>query len=204
MKAIIPDLPEKLKGIRPNQALLHEVVVAEMANRRQANAHTKTRGEVSGGGKKPWRQKGTGRARVGSTRTPVWKGGGVTFGPREDRSYSVRMPRKKKQSAALHALVQRYNEGGLMVADSLVPEQPKTRLAAQLLREIFPEEGAKVLIIEAGARADEEISRYYRNIPGVTVTRWNNINALRILSHDKLVFTGPAWEEYLREKNGDK
>jgi len=198
--AEVPDFPDALKDISSGSVLLYETVVAELANRRQSNAHTKGRGAVSGGGRKPFRQKGTGRARAGSTRSPIWKGGGVTFGPSNERNYSHRITRKKKQGARLVAFARRLEEGNLFVSGKLMPEEPKTRFAAAILKEIFPEDMGKVLIlVEKGT---EELRRVYRNIPGVSVTLWENANAYRVISHDKVLFTDEAWKEFTGANGG--
>ncbi len=202
MRAIRPELPDSLKGIKPRRALFYEVADAQLSARRQSAGHTKTRDEVSGGGRKPWRQKGTGRARSGSSRSPVWTGGGVTFGPRNERDYRKNLPRKKRQKAALEAVIQRLNEDNLRVADELMPEQPKTRLAAEILSEIFPGKEAKTLILTEGS--DAGIRRVYGNIRNVSVKRRQDLNLLMILSHERVLFTSSAWDGFLKERAGGK
>lgn len=198
MKAVTPKLPKKLKEIKVNNALLHEVVDVMLSNRRFAKACTKTRSEVSGGGKKPWRQKGTGRARVGSNRSPIWKGGGVIFGPTRKQSYNRGIPRKKKQLAVLQMIVQRINEKNLKVVDSIEFAEPKTKLAAGLLKDIFGEEYNKVLVLVEGKNQD--ICRSFRNISNVTVSEWNNMNTYSLLAHDKILFDKNAWKNFIAAK----
>ncbi len=113
------DLPDTVFGVRYNAALVKQVIDAQLANRRSPWAHTKTRGEVSGGGKKPWRQKGTGRARHGSTRSPIWVGGGVAHGPRNDRDYSQKVNKKMKQAALFAAISRKAKDGEVKVFDTL-------------------------------------------------------------------------------------
>ena len=125
-------LDESIFNARVSSALVHEALVAQLAGRRRRTASTKTRGEVSGGGIKPWRQKGTGRARVGSIRSPLWKHGGVTFGPRPVSS-SVSFPRRKRKNAIKHILSAKFKEGNLRVVDSLQLEEPRTKFANQVL-----------------------------------------------------------------------
>lgn len=201
--AKVPDKPEFFNQLSKSSVILYEAVVAELANRRQSNAHTKDRAAVSGGGRKPFRQKGTGRARAGSTRSPVWKGGGVTFGPKNVRNYSHNISKKKKKSARLVAFSKRLDEDNLFVSDKLMPSEPKTRMAAEILREIFPENnmGKLLILVERGT---EELRRVYRNIPGVSVTLWENANAYRVISHDNIIFTGKAWQEFTGEADGEK
>ena len=114
MKVVTPKLPAKLKEVKVNKALLHEVIDNTLSNQRCGGAYTKTRSEVSGGGKKPWRQKGTGRARVGSNRSPIWRGGGITFGPTKEQSFKKSIPKKKKRKAILEMIVQRIKEKTLL------------------------------------------------------------------------------------------
>jgi large subunit ribosomal protein L4 len=199
MNIITPQLPEELKTTKINMALLHEAVEARLSGRRRATAHTKTRSEVSGGGKKPWRQKGTGRARVGSSRNPAWKGGGVTFGPRNERNYKKEMTRKKKKAAALTALALRIKEDNLKIVDDINLPEPKTRAAVKSLREIFEDmEKHKILVLVNGDARD--IFRSFRNISNVTVSDWKDINSYMLLEHEKILFSKQAWEGFLGSK----
>lgn len=125
------ELNESVFGVEVNEALLHQAVVMQLASQRLGTHSTKTRGLVRGGGRKPWKQKGTGRARAGSTRSPIWVGGGVTFGP-QPRSYAFKMPRKQRRLALKSALSAKLTEGELVVVDSVNFEQPKTKNVVQM------------------------------------------------------------------------
>lgn len=126
-------LPENIFGLPWNADLVHQVVTSMQANARHSNAHTKTRGEVRGGGKKPWQQKGTGRARHGSSRSPIWKGGGVTHGPRSDKNYEVKINRAMRQKALLVTLSRKYKDGEVIFVDSLEMAAPKTATAKAMM-----------------------------------------------------------------------
>ena len=126
-------LPENIFGLPWNADLVHQVVTAMQANARHTNAHTKDRGEVRGGGRKPWQQKGTGRARHGSSRSPIWKGGGVTHGPRNDKNYSVKINRSMRQKALLVTLSKKYKDGEVIFVDTIEMKAPKTAVAKAML-----------------------------------------------------------------------
>ncbi len=127
-------LPENIFGLTWNADLVHQVVISMQANARHSTAHTKTRGEVRGGGKKPWQQKGTGRARHGSSRSPIWKGGGVTHGPRSDKNYEVKINRSMRQKALLVTLSRKYKDGEVIFVDSLEMAAPKTAVAKAMMQ----------------------------------------------------------------------
>ncbi|UCD25135.1 MAG: 50S ribosomal protein L4 [Gemmatimonadota bacterium] len=175
-------LPQEFDGT-VNQAVLYQAVRAFRNNQRQGNASTKTRAEVSGGTRKPWRQKGTGRARQGTTRSPIWAGGGIAFGPRP-RSYRIELPRKVRQSARQSALNARANEGALYVIEAFEFGQPKTREMIQLLEKLELS-SKKVLILTNGVRPEVFLS--CRNIPTVDVMRYTDASAYSILWADALV-----------------
>jgi len=175
-------LPEEFDGT-VNEAVLYHAVRALLNNRRQGTASTKTRGEVSGGNRKPWRQKGTGRARQGSIRSPIWRGGGIVFGPKP-RSYRTDVPRKVRQAARQSALNARANEGSLGVIEALEFDAPKTKRLAELLAKLGLSE-KKVLILTAETRP--EVYRSGRNLPRVRVLRYADASALDILWSDALV-----------------
>lgn len=170
-----------------NEAAMHEVVVAYLANQRRGTAETKTRGLVSGGGRKPWRQKGTGRARHGSTRSPIWTGGGTVFGP-HPRDYTIRLPRKIKRAALKSALTSKYNSNEIIVLDQLSMEEPKTKEITQLLSNLKVQ-GKAVLITADPAPA---VYRSARNIPGVSTNIVNNINTYQVLNSGSLILTRDA------------
>ncbi len=129
-------LPKEIFGVKLNRDLMHQVVVSQMANRRQVIAHTKGRGEVSGGGKKPWAQKGTGRARHGSIRSPLWKGGGTTFGPTKEANFKKKIPIQMKRRALFMALSEKFRNNLLVVMDALKIEKLKTKLVAEILKKL--------------------------------------------------------------------
>jgi len=184
------ELPDEIFGVQVKRALLHEVVRNHLANRRQGSASTKTRGFVSGGGRKPWRQKGTGRARAGSIRSPLWKGGGTVFGPRP-RDYSYKLPKKVKWAALSSALTAKLSDGELMVIDELSVTEPKTRLLIGLLRALGLQRNTLIIIPEK----DGILELAARNIPWVDVTRVSELNAYTILSHEKIILTKGAVEK---------
>lgn len=181
------ELPSSIFGAKVNPSLLHEVVRMYQANRRRGTASTKTRGEVRGSGTKPWRQKGTGRARVGSARTPVWRGGGVVFGPKPvDYSYTV--PRKKLGIALRQALSDKVNNGEISVIDKFEIASPKTKEMASILKELDVK-GRVAIVLE---RVDEKVKRAGRNIPFLRVITARDLNAYDVLLCNRLILTRAA------------
>ena len=178
------DLDDAVFGITPNVAVLHQVVTAQLAAARSGTHSTLTRAEVRGGGKKPWRQKGTGRARQGSTRSPHWVGGGVAMGPKP-RSYKQKTPKKMVQLALRSALSDRASEGKVAVVDSWDFSSPKTREAKDAL-EALGLTGKVLIVIN---RDDETAYRSFRNLPDVDVMLDSELNAYDILCNDWVVFT---------------
>lgn len=176
--------------VRPH--LLHEAVRMQRANRRAGTHATKTRGLVSGGGKKPWRQKGTGRARAGSSRSPVWVGGATVFGP-QPRDYSYRIPASARRAALCSALAAKRRDGQLLVVDQIVLDAPKTKLLAQLVEGL---QAPNALIIVASR--DEALERAARNLPLVKVLRAEGANVYDILRYDRLILTRDAVEALQR------
>ncbi len=181
------ELNEAIFGIEPNEAVLFEAVVQQRASLRQGNHKVKNRSEVAGGGRKPWRQKGTGRARQGSIRSPQWRGGGVVFGP-TPRSYSYKLPRKVRRLALLSALSSKVREENLIVLDGLAFDAPKTKDFVQVLKDLSIDK--KALIVTADL--DETVELSARNIPGISVITANGINVLDLVAHEKLVMTKAA------------
>jgi large subunit ribosomal protein L4 len=175
------ELQEEIFGVPVRGHVLHEVVTWQRACRRAGTASTKTRGEVRGGGRKPWKQKGTGRARVGSTRSPIWRGGGVTFGPKP-RSYAYTLPKKVRRLALKMALSSKLQAGQLLVLDEYPHTTPKTKDFVQVLRNL---EVAKVLIIAPEAHQALELSA--RNVPHVQVMLPAGLNVYDILKYEHLV-----------------
>ena len=170
-----------------NQAAMHEVVVAYLANQRRGTAAAKTRGLVSGGGRKPWRQKGTGRARHGSTRSPIWTGGGVVFGP-HPRDYTVRMPKKLKRAALKSALTSKYNNNELIVLDQFTMEEPKTAEIVKLLNNLKVEGKAVLMTAESAPT----VYKSARNIPTISTGMVTNINTYQVLNSGALILTKDA------------
>jgi len=181
------ELNDNVFGIEPNKAVLYDFVKMQMANKRVGTAATKTRGKVSGGGRKPWRQKGTGRARVGSTRNPLWTGGGVVFGP-HPRDYSYKLPRKVRRLAMRSALSTKVKEDNIIVVDELTFAEPKTRLMVETLQALNA--GKKTLVVIADG--DENVTKSARNIPGVKPLRVDFINVYDLLHYDTLLITKDA------------
>ncbi|MGH8923045.1 MAG: 50S ribosomal protein L4 [Acidimicrobiia bacterium] len=178
------DLKGEVFGIEPNHALMHQVVTAQLAGARAGTHKTKTRAEVRGGGAKPWRQKGTGRARHGSIRSPIWRGGGVAHGP-TPRDYSQRTPKKMKRLALYSALSVRASESAIRVIDSFDWERPRTRDAVRLLGAV--EAGGKTLLVLG--RNDETARRAFRNLPQIWITTPDQISAYGVLWASQVVFT---------------
>lgn len=166
--------------------LLYEVVRMQQANRRAGTAATKTRALVSGGGKKPWRQKGTGRARAGSSRSPIWRGGAVIFGP-QPRDYSYRLPASARKAALCSALAAKAREGKLIVVDKIALDAPKTKLLIKVMAGLNVD-SAVILI----AGRDDSLERAARNLPLVKVLRTEGANVYDLLRHDRLIITQAA------------
>jgi len=184
------ELNESVFGIEPNQHVLFEAIVMQRASLRQGTHKTKIRSEVAGGGKKPWRQKGTGRARQGSIRSPQWRGGGTVFGP-VPRSYSYKLPKKVRRLAIKSALSTKVLEENILVLESLAFEAPKTKDFKAVLNGLSVEK--KALVVTADL--DENVALSARNIPGVTVVTATGINVLDVVNHEKLIMTKAAVEK---------
>ncbi|SHK47255.1 LSU ribosomal protein L4P [Hathewaya proteolytica DSM 3090] len=175
------ELNESVFGVEVNNAVMHQVVVAQLANKRQGTQSAKTRAEVSGGGKKPWRQKGTGRARQGSTRSPQWVGGGIVFAPKP-RCYRMSVLKKVRALAIKSALSSKVLENNIIVLDSLNFEAPKTKEVVKMLNAF---EAKKTLILTEESNAN--VYKSARNIEGVAVLPINNINVYDLLKYDKIM-----------------
>lgn len=177
-------LDEAIFGIEPNMPVLHQVVTAQLAAKRAGSASTKTRAEVRGGGRKPWRQKGLGRARHGSIRSPQWVGGGVAHGPRP-RSYAQRTPKKMKRLAVRSALSARASESAVLVVESLEWTEPKTKNAKALLESI----GATGKTLVVLGKGDDVATKSFRNLPEIVLTHPGRITAYDVLWASNVVFT---------------
>ena len=180
------ELNDAVFGVEINEHLVHMAVVSQLANKRQGTQSAKTRSEVSGGGRKPWRQKGTGHARQGSTRSPQWKGGGVVFAPKP-RDYSVKLNKKESRLALLSALTSRVNEKKFIVVDELAFDTPKTKNFASVMNNLKFD---KALVVLADDNKNVILSA--RNIPSVKTASTNTINVYDILKYDTMVVTKAA------------
>lgn len=183
-------LSESVFGVKAPQALIHEVVTAYQANKRHGTHSTKTRGEVSGGGLKPWKQKHTGRARAGSTRSPLWRHGGITFGPKPHGYYQA-VSTAKRQLALRAVLSDFAKDGRLAVVDAFKVAEPKTKRVVDILKKLNLPEGS-VLVTEA---ADPVLLRAARNVAGLQICRAENLNSYGALLAKRLVFTRAALEQ---------
>ncbi|MFQ5587510.1 MAG: 50S ribosomal protein L4 [Nitrospiria bacterium] len=177
-------LDEGVFGVPVSPVLLHEVVQMQRASMRQGTASTKTRGLVRGGGKKPWRQKGTGRARAGSSRSPIWRGGGTTFGPMP-RNYAYSMPKKKVRKALYSALSSKVRDGSLVVLDEWVFSDVKTKSMANLLQKL----GLSGRILIAVTQKGEDLVCMTRNLPNVTLVETRNLDVYSLMLHETLLIT---------------
>jgi len=184
------DVPAAVLAGPLRESLLHEVVRSQLASRRAGTAATKTRGFVSGGGKKPWRQKGTGRARAGSSRSPIWAGGGTIFGP-QPRNYTYRLPKTARRAALRAAVGARHSTGKLLVVDGLQLPEAKTKRMVECLHGLGLE-GESVLVVLA--HPDDAVQRAARNLPGVKVLLAGGLNVYDVLRHAALVMTREALE----------
>ena len=178
-------LNKAIFGLNWNADLVHQVVRAALANRRTVLASTKDRSEVRGGGRKPWRQKGTGRARHGSIRSPLWRHGGVTFGPTSERNFKLKINKKMARKAFLTALSAKIRDNEILILDDLKLPAPKTKEMAKIIKN-FPQIKTALLILDGNK---ESIKRAGNNLPNLEITNINNLNILDILKHQYLIFT---------------
>lgn len=181
------ELNESVFGVEVNEGLVHQAVVMQLAAQRLGTHATKTRGLVRGGGRKPWKQKGTGRARSGSTRSPIWVGGGVVFGP-SPRSYAFRMPRKQRRLALKCALSDKVQNGDFVVLENLEFDAAKTKNVVKMLSDFGFDK--KTLLITADE--NENVEKSSRNIPGVKAISSCGLNVYDVLNHNKLFITKDA------------
>ena len=180
---------EAVWGIEPNDAVLHNAIVLAMANSRMACASTKTRDEVSGGGRKPWRQKGTGNARQGSIRAPQWRGGGVVFGPTPNRNYSKKQNKKERRLAVLSALSYKALDKELIVLENINFETNKTKEMVNLLTSLNIRNNKVLVVVE---ELTENLCLATRNLPNVKLVTFNEVNAYDLVSADNMVITENA------------
>jgi len=192
------DLPEEIFGLPWNADLVHQVVVSSQSNKRTPVAHTKDRSEVRGGGRKPWKQKGTGRARHGSSRSPIWVGGGVTFGPRNDQNFDKKINRKMKIKALNTVLSQKYRDGEVIFVDSIDFKDPKTVEAKNAMEGLSKVEGFEGLANRRNNRAYVAVDEYdinskksFANFSNVKLDEVRNLNATDVMNYKYIVIENP-------------
>lgn len=187
------ELSENVFGLKANEALIHQAAVTQMANERPVIAHTKDRSEVRGGGRKPWRQKGTGRARHGSSRSPIWIGGGVTFGPRNERNFKKKINKKMKKNALLMVLSARLAGDNFIILDKLAMTEFKTKIFKAIINsfasKILKTENVKPNFLFIIDGSDEKLSYSARNLAGIKLINIDNINIIDLLKYKNLVMT---------------
>jgi len=179
-------LPREIFEVKLNADLVHQIVISQMGNKRQISAHTKNRAEVRGGGKKPWKQKGTGKARVGSTRSPLWKGGGVTFGPRKDKIYEREIPKKMRKKALFMVLSEKAKNSQIVILDKLEMDAPKTKKIAMSLSKL-PCKSQSLLI--ALAKYDKNTFLSARNLKKTGISEARNLNIVDLMTYKYLLMT---------------
>jgi len=203
------ELNSQIFGVKPSSHLLAEAVRIQLANSRQGTSNTKTRGEVSGGGKKPWKQKGTGRARAGSIRSPIWRHGGIAFGPRANQNWELKMNKKAKTKALFMSLSDKAKDGRLVIMDRIVLEKAKTKEFVNILdglKKAVKEMGSKYLFVLP--KKDDKLVRASRNIVSVSPSLANSLNVVDILKADSVIMMKdslPVIEKvYLRKSLDNK
>lgn len=192
------NLPESIFGVAWNADLVHQVVTSMMSSARHPIAHTKTRGEVSGGGKKPWQQKGTGRARHGSTRSPIWVGGGIAHGPRNDKNFDRKVNKKAKAKALYTILSKKLRDGEILFVDSLKFDKPKTQEAKDTLISFSKIKGfeklstkPKNVAVIAVDKKYPELTKSFQNLGNLSVEELRTINPVTLMNHKYLVIANP-------------
>lgn len=186
------NLPKDIFEVQMNADLVHQVLVSSQSNQRQPSAHTQTRGEVRGGGRKPWRQKGTGRARHGSIRSPLWKGGGVTFGPRNDKNFKKEIPKKIKKSALFMVLSEKAKNNLLVVLDKLEMEGTKTKFMAEVFKKLPLKNDSRLVLYSDGKN---NVFLASRNIKKTGVSQARNINLIDLMKHKYVLTTKDGIKE---------
>ena len=192
-------LSKDVFGVPWNADLVHEIVRLMNSNSRTAIAHTKTRGEVRGGGKKPWKQKGTGRARHGSSRSPIWVGGGVTHGPRNDKNFDRKINKKARAKALYSILSRKLKDGEILFVDTMNIKAPKAKDAKKILSSLATIKGYEKLATKAKNAAmiafdkkSDALTKSFRNFGNVSIEEFRNINPVSVLNHTYLIVTNPA------------
>lgn len=182
------ELPENIFGLKMNEDLLYQVATSQMSNQRQVLAHAKGRGEVRGGGKKPWRQKGTGRARHGSIRSPIWKGGGATFGPTKERNFKKKLNRKMVRKALFVALSAKARENQLLVIDGINLKNPKTKEMSEVFKNFWSMLGKRPNVLMVVPKGDENVKRASKNLPYLSAVEAKDLSPLEVMAHKHLLF----------------
>ncbi len=181
------DLPDRIFNLEMNKDLVHQVVTSQASNKRQVIAHAKGRGEVRGGGKKPWKQKGTGRARHASIRSPIWKGGGATFGPTKERNFKKKINKKMARKALFMVLSSKIKDKQLLVLDTIKLEKPKTKEMAVILKNLSSLMAKKPTILLIVPSMEDNVKRSSKNLPNLSTVEARNLNPLEVLSYKYLV-----------------
>lgn len=190
-------LTDAMFNVKPVSTVIHEVVVGLRANARKSIANTKTRGEVSGGGKKPWKQKGTARARAGSSRSPIWVGGGITFGPTSERNFSVKINKKLKKKALFMGLTDKVLSNKLFVLEAVNVSMPKTKVMAELVKLLPIDRNALII----GPGAQPELMRMVRNLSNIKLVTVQSVNLLDVLTYRTIIFLKDAVPAFERVYN---
>lgn len=177
-------LPKEIFDVKLNTDLLHQIVVSQMANKRQITAHTKDRSEVRGGGRKPWRQKGTGRARHGSTRSPIWRGGGITFGPRKERIFEKDIPKKMRRKALFMVFTEKAKGNLLVILDKIQIDEPKTKEFTKILKKLPCRESSCLIALP---EYDKKVFLSARNIKKTNIVEARNLNVIDLMSSKYLL-----------------
>lgn len=192
-------LPESIFALPWNADMVHQVIVSLMTNKRTNLAHTKTRGEVSGGGKKPWQQKGLGRARHGSTRSPIWVHGGIAHGPRKEKNFDRKVNKKMKAKALFTIISKKFRDGEVFFLDNLVTSAPKAKEGLAVLKNLSQIKGAEQVLAKrensayiAVLKRDVNLDRSFRNFSNIKLDEVRNINPLDVLNYKYLIMSNPA------------
>ena len=188
------DLPDRIFNLVMNNDLVHQIVTSLRSNKRQVIAHAKGRGEVRGGGKKPWRQKGTGRARHASIRSPIWKGGGATFGPTKERNFKKKINKKMARRALFMVLSSKAKDKQLFVLDNIILENPKTKELAIILKNLSTLIGKNPKALLVLPVMEDKIKRSSKNLPNFSAVEARNLNPLEVLSYKYLVLVKDSVE----------
>ena len=189
-------IPAEIFGVKENNALVHQVYTIKRGNQRNNYAHTKTRADVRGGGAKPWRQKGTGRARHGSRRSPIWVGGGIAFGPRSERNFNRKINKKMNKKAIAVVLSSKFKDNHIQVVRDLEFEKPSTKQAVQILDALKHKKGS-VLIF--GTKQDSNFIKSFKNIQKMTPQSVHRINIVDLLHHQVCIFSHAGLEELIKQ-----